>query len=302
MRGRMSYDALFSFATFAEHLSFTRAARALHVSQPALHVQVKRLAAEVGVPLYRREGRGLALTAAGETLATFARETRAREEATFADLRGEADRAKVTLASGAGAFVYLLGEAIRRFPKDRWALRLSTSNAEGATAALREARADLAVVALSAPPRDLAAHKLRTVGQHLIVPEGHRLCTKRTVRARDLEGETLVVSPAPSPHRDMLTRLLGGVGYHVGVEASGWEAMLHFAKLGIGLAVVNDFCPTPRGMYAIPLEGAPKIGYFLLERSPLGAGAARLAELVRETAGDLRKQTSAPARARVSLR
>lgn len=293
MGAHMSYEALFSFAVFAEHLSFTHAARVLHISQPALFVQVKKLAAEVGVALYRRDGRGLALTEAGRKLATFARETRAREEAAFAELRGDPGRAKVTLASGAGAFVYLLGEAIRRFPKERFALRLFTSNAIEAALAVREARADLAVVALPSPPRDLVAHKLRTVGQHVVMPEGHPLAKKRALRPRDLEGETLVLSPSPSLHRDMVTHLLAGVTYHVGVEASGWETMLHFAKLGIGLAIVNDFCPSPRGMRAIPIETAPKISYYLLEKGPLGAGAARLGELVRETTRQTRIQTSA---------
>lgn len=279
-----SYDALFSFAVFSEQRSFTRAARLLGISQPALFVQVKKLTAEVGVALYRRDGRALALTAAGERLAAFAREVKAQERLVLADVRGEADVSQVTLAAGAGALVHLLGEPLRRFPKDRWPLRILTANAADAATAVREARADLAVAALRAPPRDLVAHELRRVGQHVVVPEGHRLARRRVVRGRDLEGEALVLAPRPSPQRDSLEALLAGVSFRVAVEVAGWETMLHLARIGVGLAVVNDFCKPPRGTRAIALEGAPTIPYFLLERGALGAGAEKLAALVREEA------------------
>ncbi len=281
----MNYESLFSFAVFAEHLSFTHAARALRISQPALHVQVKKLAAAVGVALYRREGRTLVLSEEGRKLATYARETRARGDGILAELRNQTARAPVVLASGAGAFVYLLGGAIRRFPKDKWGLRLLTSSAPAAVVAVREARADLAVAALAVAPNDLHATRLTTVGQHVVLPVSHRLARKRALSAKDLEGEPLVVAPYPSPHREMLTRLLAGVTPTIAVEATGWDTMLHFAKIGVGLAVVNDFCPAPRGMRAIPLEGAPRIPYFLLARdvSALGPGQERLFSLLRDT-------------------
>ncbi|TMQ90362.1 LysR family transcriptional regulator [Actinomadura soli] len=48
--GRLSTDALASFAVFADHLNFTRAAEELHISQPALHVKVRKLADTLGRP------------------------------------------------------------------------------------------------------------------------------------------------------------------------------------------------------------------------------------------------------------
>ena len=84
----------------------------------------------------------------------------------------------------------------------------------------------------------------------------------------------------------MLAQLLRGSRreLQVAVEASGWELMLQFARYGVGLTVVNDFCPAPTGMVGIPLEGAPEVTYYLVERrgfrSP-GAGALR--DLVLET-------------------
>jgi DNA-binding transcriptional LysR family regulator len=131
----MNYEHLFSFAVFAEHLSFTHAARRLALSQPALHVQVKKLSADVGVPLYTRRGKVLALTPAGERVAVFAREVHAKGDALVTELRGKADDGAITLATGAFAFVRLLAPAVRKLGRGGSRLRLVTANADSAAQA-----------------------------------------------------------------------------------------------------------------------------------------------------------------------
>jgi LysR family transcriptional regulator, low CO2-responsive transcriptional regulator len=271
----MNYDQLFAFVAFAEHGSFTRAARQLHISQPALHVQIRKLSEAVGLPLYRREGRALSLTPEGKHLAAYGREVAARGRAVLEELRGEAQTGPIVLAAGQGAFHYLLGAALRRFPKQRFPLRLLTLPGPEALAALRDARAHLAVVAAEHPPagdaHPLGSVALRTVGQHVVVPTGHRLAGRRSLRVADLAAEPLVVAPAGSPHRAMLTQLLAAAGHQlqVAVEATGWELMLQFARYGIAATVVNDFCPAPPGTIAIPLPAAPRTTYYLLSRTAL---------------------------------
>ncbi len=61
----ISSDRLHTFAVFAEDNNLSRAAKRLHLSQPAVHAQLKALADELGVPLYQRAGRGLVLTKEG---------------------------------------------------------------------------------------------------------------------------------------------------------------------------------------------------------------------------------------------
>ena len=276
----MNYEHLFSFAVFAEHLSFTHAARRLALSQPALHVQVKKLSADVGVPLYTRRGKVLALTPAGERVAVFAREVHARGDALVAELRGKADDGAITLATGAFAFVRLLAPAVRKLGRGGSRLRLVTANADSAAQAVREARADLAVIGARSAPRDLESTRLRTVGQHVVVPEGHGLARRTKVRPRDLAGERLVAPPSPSAHREAVDRLLAGTPWEIGAEVHGWDAMLALASLGVGLTIVNDLCSPPRGMVAVPLEGAAPIAYFVLWREPLRAPARRFVDVV----------------------
>lgn len=282
----LSSEWLRAFVVFAEHLSFTRAAEHLHISQPALHVQIRKLGEAVGRPLYWRDGRALALTAEGERLAAYGRELGERGARVLAEIRGEAEAGPVVLAAGQGAFLYLLGPAIRRFPKQRWPLRLLTRGEPDAVDAVRTARAHLGVVATEAPPPELALTRLRAVGQQVVVPAGHRLARRRTVAPRDLAGESIVVAPSGSQHRTMIAQSLrlAGVDWTIAVEAAGWELMLHFARAGMGIAIVNDFCAVPRGMAGIRLEGVPSIVYYVVARDALPPAAVLLRDLIAETA------------------
>src|SRR5688572_224198 len=74
-------DLLRAFDAFATTLNFTHAAKQIHLSQPALHERVRKLADLVGAVLYERKGRVIALTDTGRSLAAFARETLAKTEA-----------------------------------------------------------------------------------------------------------------------------------------------------------------------------------------------------------------------------
>jgi DNA-binding transcriptional LysR family regulator len=282
----VNHEWLFSFVAFADKLNFTRAAEALHISQPALHVQVKKLSEELELPLYRRRGRALVLTAEGERLAAFGRQLQQQEADVMAELRGEETRGPVVLAAGQGAFLYLLGPAIRRFPKERWPLRLLTLKGPEAVSAVRECKAQLGVAVLDEPPADLESSLLCKVGQMAVMPAKHPLARRRSLRPGDLCDEKLVVAPAGSPHRTMLEQAMRAeeATLSVGVEAMGWELMLEFARDGMGIAVVNDLCPIPRGCTAVPVRGLPSASYFLLTRKSLSKAASKLRQLVIEAA------------------
>ena len=106
-----------AFAAFGEDLNMTRAARRLHVTQPALHAQLRRLGDLMGAPLYARVGRTLRLTPTGKRVLAFAREARERDAAFLGEIATAAPRQPVVLAAGEGAYLYLLGEPLRRAKK-----------------------------------------------------------------------------------------------------------------------------------------------------------------------------------------
>jgi DNA-binding transcriptional LysR family regulator len=276
-----------SFIVFGEELNFTRAGTRLHVSQPALHVQVKRLEAEVGFPVYQRVGRSIVLTPQGRALLAFARDLRERSDAFLAELGGATPQ-RLVLAAGEGVLLYALGPALRQAAQ--WPdvkLRVLTRDREGTLAAVAAAEAHLGVTALDTAPEHVAATPLRRVGMLLVMPRGHRLARKRRVRLADLAGERLIVPPAGRPHRELVTRALAsaGVEWEPALEAAGWEVMLHYAALGVGLAIVNDICRVPAGATARPLSEIPALRYYVLHRTqlPLSPPAEHLRRLIIET-------------------
>lgn len=281
----MRSDWLDAFLTFSESMNFTRAAEAMHISQPALHVKINKLADWLGQPLYGKLGRNLVMTPAGERVAAYAREQRERSRAFLEELRTGASQWPVALCAGSGAYLYLLGPAISRFSRTAdHPLRLLTADREGTIAFLSSGEAHLGVAALDTVPEGLDAEVLADVDQVLVLPRGHRLAKRRKLRLADLEGEGLIVAPRDRPHRTMLGHMLmnAGVSWHVAVEAGGWELMLHFAALGVGLAIVNGCCRLPAGLIARPLEELPRVRYQLLFRpgAAQNPGAAELKRLL----------------------
>jgi DNA-binding transcriptional LysR family regulator len=278
----LSPDALRAFAVFAEQRNFTRAAAQLHISQPALHVKVRKLATALDRPLYTRHGRGLALTPDGEALARFARQLDEQTAAFLAGLRTGAATRPIVLAAGEGAYLYLLGDAVRRLLEGAGSrLRLLTRDREAMLAAVREGRAHLGVGVLDALPDDLVAVPLATHPQVVVLPADHPLARRRSVALRDLDGARLVVPPPGRPHRDAVERALRSAGaeWSVAVEAEGWPLMLRFVALGVGLAVVNGVVQPSPGLVTRPVRDLPSITYQAVH-PPGGQDDARTAELL----------------------
>ncbi|MFF5081733.1 LysR family transcriptional regulator [Actinoplanes sp. NPDC000266] len=258
---------LTAFAVFAAHLNFTRAAEELHISQPALHVKIRKLSESLGRPLYRREGRRLVLTADGEAVARFARGQDERLASFLAEFAGVPERRPVVLAAGQGAYLYLLGDAIRA-ALAATPLRLINCDHRQMLAAVRGGQAHVGVSVLDVLPPDLAVRELASFPQMLFVPSGHRLARRRSIRLRDLAGESLVVPPQHRPQRVMLEQALrtAGAAWTVAVEAEGWPLITHFVALGAGLAIVNGCVPVPRGLAGVPVKDLPPVTYHVVHQ------------------------------------
>lgn len=255
-----------TFAVFAEHRNFTRAAEALHLSQPAVHGQVRKLAELLGMPLYRKEGRELVLTEAGEAVRTFARDQLARSARFVAELRGLA-HGPVVLAAGEGSLLYLLGPAIAAFTaRDR--LRLLVRDAPATVDAVRTHAAHVGVAPLAGAPDDLECHPIAAIGHHLVMPADDPLAARDRLTLADLAHARLIVPPEGRPHRRALADALdrARVPWTVALEATGWPLTLHAVALGLGRAVVNDCCPPPPGCVARPIAGLPTRTWYTIRR------------------------------------
>lgn len=269
---RLSTDALASFVVFADHLNFTRAAAELHISQPALHVKVNKLAATIGRPLYRKHGRELTLTSTGEAVARFGRDLDRRMTTFLDEVHGTSAARPVVLAAGEGAYLYLLGDLIRqilsrdddRGSRSRPPLKLINCDHASMLAAVRSGRADLGVGVLDVLPDDLDTTLVASYPPALVLPNGHPLASRDTLTIHDLDGQTLVLPPAHRPHRIAIERALRAarVNWTLAIEAEGWPLMMHFVALGVGLAIVNGCVRTPPELTSRPLVDQPETSYY----------------------------------------
>lgn len=270
-------DALAAFAVFADHLNFTHAAAALHISQPALHVKVTKLAETMGRPLYVRQGRTLTLTPEGEAVARFARDLDARMTTFLSELQGAAEIRPLTLAAGEGAYLYLLGEVIRTFRP----LKLLNRDSTRMLAAIRSGRADLGIGVLEVLPTDLTVALLASYPQTLILPTDHPLTTRAELTLQELEGQPLVLPPANRPHRRTVERALRAaeVNWTLAIEAEGWPLTLHFVTLGVGLSIVNGCVRPPAGFTSREIIDLPRVQYYTVHH-PTRTTDDRLASLL----------------------
>jgi LysR family transcriptional regulator, low CO2-responsive transcriptional regulator len=264
MTGRhlLESDTLRAFAVFAEHRNFTSAAAALHISQPSLHVKIRKLAASLDTVLYERDGRTLVLTPTGQRLAAFAADNTRRLDDFLRSLH---DRPPTTtVAAGRGAFRWVIGDAIRRISAEGHRVQVITADRDAALAAVAVGQADVAVVGYDPPPRQVPAAEIAAYPQILVVDAAHPLAGKETVGLADLAGLDLVVPPPHRPHRKALERALldAGVPWQPCAEADGWDLLVHFAGLGIGATIVNGCVGVPDGLAAVPVRDLPTVRYW----------------------------------------
>src|SRR3954469_14853985 len=155
----MTLQQLEYFLAATEHRSFSAAAQALHMAQPSLSDQIRRLEAELGSPLFVRARRGLTLTEAGRLL-------RPQAERTLAAAREAADSVREVreLAAGTASFgtfgnapYYLLSDLVQdfrsRYPNVR--VRLIGQNSSEVADAVRDGHIEAALVVLPIDDRGL---------------------------------------------------------------------------------------------------------------------------------------------------
>jgi LysR family transcriptional regulator, low CO2-responsive transcriptional regulator len=260
-----------AFVAFADALNFTHAARAVHLSQPALFACVKRLGEQVGAPLYERRGRALALTVAGEQLALHGRDVLEGERALLASVRGDDDAAtSCTLAIGEGALTHVVSEHVAAFARAHpRVLRVSIADGPAALALVSKGSAHVAVVAGNVRDDHDALVSRAIVKSHVVAIGARALLQPREALSLvELATLPLVLPPRGRPLRDQVDAALAlhGLTPRVVVEASGWGALVALARLACGVALVNDVVALPRGVVARPVEGLAPVVYRAVRR------------------------------------
>jgi DNA-binding transcriptional LysR family regulator len=184
------------FLEATRQMSFARAAETLHLTQPAISMQIRQLETAVGLPLFERIGKKLALTQAGELFRHHAArvigELQDAEQALTAVKGLHSGQATVGLVSTAKYFApRLLAQFARHHP--RLDVRFVVGNRESLINALRDNEIDFAVMGRPPEKLDATAEPVAQNPHMLVAHKGHRLTRARRFDFHELRNETFLM-------------------------------------------------------------------------------------------------------------
>lgn len=290
-------DRLRLFDAVVRFGGFSAAARALEVTQSSVSQSLAALEREVGQPLFDRSSRKLRLTEAGFVLHAHARGVLDSLEQASAALQRLEVVVTGRLALGATDTLatHLLPPVFAAFRKEHPGVELHLDNRTSPAIAEKVAarELDLGVVSLPLPRVSAGVEALTQVPlvaqrDVVIVPRGHELASRKTVRLSDVAKFPLVLLDGTTASRAWLERhfALAKLRPRVAMEMSSLEVLKRLVELDFGISVVPELAVVDevkaKRLVAIPLSGAERrmVG-LLLPRVPTRAASA-FAKLARK--------------------
>ena len=250
----------------AEELSFTRAAERCFVVQSALSHRIKALESELGVTLFARSSRRVALTPAGEAFLPAARASLAAAERAATDAAAAAGRVRGTLTIGVIPTVTALDlpAVLADFHRDHPAvrIRLQTGDSKVFMAAIGTGDVDIAVLGMPAsdPPTGVAWRELSREDLVAVVPDDHRLAGRPRVGPAELADETFVDFPTGTPGRTQSDRAFRAAGLHrdVPFEVTSTDLILDLVRSGLAVALLAPgIVAAGDGLRTVPITDGP---------------------------------------------
>jgi DNA-binding transcriptional LysR family regulator len=242
--------------------SFSAAAQALAYSQSAVSQQIAVLEREAGARLVERQGRRVRLTDAGRALVRRADAILAELDAADAELRAIAGlrAGRVRVSTFASAATTLLPAAVTAFRAAHREVRVELSLVEQTAEALeglRAGRLDLVLVTqpVDQPPEPgpLETHRLLEDPMLTVLPGGHRLARRRSLRLDELAGEPWVLGGGPGcSDRAIILRACHAAGFEPRVvldfPTDDYNATQGMVAAGAGITLL------PRLALAVPRD------------------------------------------------
>jgi DNA-binding transcriptional LysR family regulator len=256
------------FVAVAEELHFTRAALRLNIAQPPLSQQIRALEEELGVQLFARTRRSVALTDAGHALLAKAREVLSATQALPQELqrvaRGEVGVLRIGFSSTL-PLTKVLRDVVadHRRTHPQVALNLREMHSQLQFDALRRGELDVGLVRYNErAPDGIRLAVLRRDSLRLVVPSTHRFARRSSVAIADCRDEAFVGFPgdAGTGTGPLLKRLCAQAGFEPRIAQEAREATTQIGLVAAGLGVA--VLPAPleavriEGVRYVPLEGA----------------------------------------------
>ena len=264
-RRHLTFRQLETFASVARLGSFSRAAEALHLTQPAVSIQVRQITESIGLPLFEQSGREIRLTAAGQELLRTARElddSWNRFESAVDALKGlKKGRLRVALVTTAKYFLpRMLGAFCQRYPDIE--IELEVANRARIIERLRANEDDLYI--MSFPPEELDVVATPFLDNPLVVvaPAAYPL-PAGPLSLADLAPHPFLLRETGSGTRKAVDRHLAANGLTLKVKLAlgSNEAIRDLVASGMGLAILSRHVlgehPEQEGLRILEVAGFP---------------------------------------------
>lgn len=232
------------FESVAKYRSFSRAAEALHLSQPAVSMQVKQLEESVGLPLFEQMGKKIFLTEAGQEMFHYSRTIAGQleeMESVLARMKGlDQGRLKITVVSTANYFApQLLASFCQRHAGVT--VSLDVTNREVLLQQLANNETDMAIMGQPPEGQDLGAESFMENPLVVIASPGHPLAGVKQITLQQLAEETFLVREPGSGTRSAMERIFQehGIALNAGMVMSTNEAIKQAVQAGMGLGIVS---------------------------------------------------------------
>lgn len=241
----ITFRQLRVFTEVAKRLSFVRAAEALHLTPPAVTMQVKELEGAVGLPLFDRQGRTISLTTTGEYFLVYAKKLvstlKDAEDAMARFKRVETGRLDIGMVSTAKYFVPRL---LARFREEHPGVEVRLQvlgNREQLVGLLHGNEVDLAV--MGRPPRELATRSEPFAAHPMvfIAPPQHPLQSRDHIHVNELADYPLIVREPGSGTRKTMEEFFDKHNFtpRIAMEMSSNETIKQAVMAGMGISFLS---------------------------------------------------------------
>jgi DNA-binding transcriptional LysR family regulator/DNA-binding CsgD family transcriptional regulator len=247
----LTFRQLHIFQTVAKYLSFTRAARELFLTQPAVSIQVKQLEEQLGLPLFDQIGKKIYLTQAGQEVFLYTQQvlTLLKEMEIVVDELKGLKKGKLVL-SGVTTAEYILPGLLGLFRQIYPDIQITLEVTNRARVLQRLANNEIDLAIMGQPPEELNLMGEPFLPNQLLVVAlpSHPLAGEKQIPLSRLALETFLTREPGSGTRIALEKLFkeAGLSLRIGLELGSNEAIKQAIQAGLGLGVLS--------VYALSLE------------------------------------------------
>jgi DNA-binding transcriptional LysR family regulator len=255
----MDIQRLETFLWAAEYMSFSEAAKQLHITQPTISHHIKVLETELGVELFDRSGPHLHLTEAGRSLLPWARkliqDSNELQEMAASMQEGVVGHLRIACSTTAGK--YILPQMAARFSKRHPGVRVSilACTPDLAIPQVFEGQANLGVVSFEPRDENVIRQPFFEDIVTLIVPSSHPWAFRHSIEPEELLKENIILRESTSGTRRMMMSELAKFDIelddlNVFLELGNAEAIVRTVAAGYGVSFVSTLasaCPLDRG-------------------------------------------------------